>query len=33
MAYKILLWIYILNAVLLVNDEIAPACWKKWERI
>ena len=31
MAFKILFWIYLVNAILLINHEIDSAYWKEWE--
>ncbi|MBW2430289.1 MAG: hypothetical protein JRF56_15125 [Deltaproteobacteria bacterium] len=31
MAFEILLWIYLINAILLINHEIDSAYWKEWE--
>ena len=31
MAHKILFWIYLSNAILLINHEIDSAYWKEWE--
>ena len=31
MAFKILFWIYLINAILLINHEIDSAYWKEWE--
>lgn len=31
MALKTLFWLYLLNAVLLINHEIDSAYWKEWE--
>jgi hypothetical protein len=30
MAFKILFWIYLINAILLINHEIDSAYWKEW---
>ncbi len=29
--YEVLFWVYLLNAVLLINHEIDSAYWKEWE--
>ena len=31
MAFEILFWIYLINAILLINHEIDSAYWKEWE--
>jgi hypothetical protein len=31
MALKILFWLYLINAILLINHEIDSAFWKEWE--
>ena len=31
MAFKFLFWIYLINAILLINHEIDSAYWKEWE--
>ena len=28
---ELLLWLYLVNAVLLINHEIDSACWREWE--
>jgi hypothetical protein len=29
--FELLLWLYLVNAVLLINHEIDSAYWKEWE--
>lgn len=31
MAYKFLFWLYLFNAILIINHEIESAYWKEWE--
>jgi len=31
MSLKILFWLYLVNAILLINHEIDSAFWKEWE--
>jgi len=31
MSLKILFWLYLINAILLINHEIDSAFWKEWE--
>jgi len=31
MGLKVLFWLYLINAILLINHEIDSAFWKEWE--